>query len=229
MRIISLITFFFLVNNLNLFSQDVKAIEINFIPTFLSKQVQLGQYVRMNQADSIQISTFKFYISNFELLSDNKMVWRFNPGFYLVDIEDTNSFKIKDVIPNDLNFNQISFDLGIDSITNVSGAIGGALDPTKGMYWTWQSGYINLKLEGNCNLSAQTNGEFIFHLGGFQNPFNTIQKLFFTTSAKEKFEIEVELNNWISMIDFTQAKSIMSPRKEAIEMAVKATKMFVLK
>jgi hypothetical protein len=41
-------------------------------------------------------------------------------------------------LPTYLKYDQIQFQLGIDSLTNVSGAMGGDLDPTKGMYWTWQ-------------------------------------------------------------------------------------------
>jgi hypothetical protein len=160
---------------------------------------------------------------------ENRIVWKVNQGFYLIDLETENSLKISSLIPKNIQFDKISFDLGIDSLTNVSGALGGALDPTQGMYWTWQSGYINLKLEGNCNQSLQSNYEFVFHLGGYQSPFNTIQKISFETKKQSTYQIGVELNNWISKIDFQQTKSIMSPRKEAIEMAELATKMFVLR
>jgi hypothetical protein len=97
------------------------------------------------------------------------------------------------------------------------------------MYWTWQNGYINLKLEGNCKLSSQEENEFVFHLGGYQSPFSTIQKISLNTQKSAMYQIGVELNNWISEIDFQNTKSIMSPRKEAIEMSIKATKMFDLK
>jgi hypothetical protein len=224
-----IVVFFFLAAQVKLLSQEKETLEINFEPTFLSKELNLNQYYVTNQHDSILFTTFKFYISNIELISENKIIWKVNPGFYLLDLEDTNSFKIKSLMPQNLEFNQISFDLGIDSLTNVSGAIGGALDPTKGMYWTWQSGYINLKLEGNFNSSSDEDNEFVFHLGGYQSPFAAIQKISFQTKRGETYQIGVDLNNWISEIDFQQTKSIMSPRKEAMEMATKATKMFVIK
>ena len=114
-------------------------------------------------------------------------------------------------------------------MTNVSGALGGALDPTQGMYWTWQSGYINLKLEGDFTQSMNAKNDFVFHLGGYQSPFNTIQKISFQTKKQSTYQIGIELNNLISEVDLQQTKAIMSPRKEAIEMAEKATKMCVLK
>lgn len=224
-----IVVFFFLAAQTKLLSQETETLEINFEPTFLSKQLSLNNYYLTNRNDSMLFTTFKFYISNIELISENKTVWKVDQGFYLLDLEDTNSFKIESLIPQSLKFNQISFDLGIDSLTNVSGAIGGALDPTKGMYWTWQSGYINLKLEGNFKSSSAEDNEFVFHLGGYQSPFAAIQKISFQTKRGETYQIGVDLNNWISEIDFQHTKSIMSPRKEAMEMATKATKMFILK
>jgi hypothetical protein len=221
--------FLFLMINPRLLSQETETFEINFAPTFLSKQLKLNQYYKTNQEDSIQITSFKFYVSNIELVCENKIVWRVNQGFYLIDLETENSQKINCLVPKNIQFDKISFDLGIDSLTNVSGALGGALDPTQGMYWTWQSGYINLKLEGNFIQSMNAKNDFVFHLGGYQNPFNTIQKISFQTKKQSTYQIGIELNNLISEVDLQETKSIMSPKKEAIEMAVKATKMFVLK
>jgi hypothetical protein len=221
--------FSLLFSNTQLLSQETAPFKINFEPTFLSEKLNLNQYYYANQNDSIQFTTFKFYISNIQLIINEKIVWKVHSGFYLIDLEDTNSLKIESLIPQNLEFDQISFDLGLDSLTNVSGAMGGALDPTKGMYWTWQNGYINLKLEGNCKLSAQEEKEFVFHLGGYKSPYSGIQKISFKTQKSALYQIGIELNNWISKIDFPNTKSIMSPRKEAVEMALKATKMFYLK
>ena len=225
-----LIVFFtLLMSTTKLYSQENMDFEINFKPTFLSKNLYFNQYYKINQSDSIQFTAFKFYISNIEFLHKGKIVWKVKPGFYLIDVEKENSLQVSSFLPSNIQFDQLTFDLGIDSLTNVSGAIGGALDPTQGMYWTWQSGYINLKLEGNCNQSLQSNNDFVFHLGGYQSPFSSIQKISFQIKKQAIYHIEVELNNWISQIEFQNTHSIMSPRKEAIEMSEKATKMFILR
>jgi hypothetical protein len=224
-----IVFFFFLMITSKILSQGTETIEISFAPTFLSNQLKINQYYKTNQEDSIQITSFKFYVSNIELVNEDKIVWRVNQGFYLIDLETENSQKINCLVPKNIQFDKISFDLGIDSLTNVSGALGGALDPTQGMYWTWQSGYINLKLEGNFIQSMNAKNDFVFHLGGYQSPFNTIQNISFQTKKQSTYQIGIELNNLISEVDLQEAKSIMSPKKEAIEMAVKATKMFVLK
>jgi hypothetical protein len=43
----------------------------------------------------------------------------------------------------------IRFLLGVDSARNVSGIQTGALDPARGMFWTWNSGYVMAKIEGS--------------------------------------------------------------------------------
>jgi hypothetical protein len=43
-------------------------------------------------------------------------------------------------------FEAIQFNIRIDRLTN-AGAKAGDLSPQHAMYWTWQSGYINLKIE----------------------------------------------------------------------------------
>jgi hypothetical protein len=41
------------------------------------------------------------------------------------------------------NITAIKFLLGVDSLKNVSGIQTGALDPAKGMFWTWNTGLCN--------------------------------------------------------------------------------------
>ena len=57
--------------------------------------------------------------------------------------------------------------------SNVAGAIGGTLDPINGMYWAWNSGYVNFKIEGTSTLSNARKNAFKFHLGGYQHPYNS--------------------------------------------------------
>jgi len=65
--------------------------------------------------------------------------------------------------------------IGTDSITNVSGALDGDLDPIKGMYWAWNSGCINFKLEGTRVISGKKT-PFEYHIGGYNGPQATAMK-----------------------------------------------------
>ncbi len=69
----------------------------------------------------------------------------------------------------------LTFTVGVDSTRNVSGAQTGALDPTQGMFWSWNTGYIFMKLEGYSPQSEK--GGLTFHIGGFKAPNNTIRTI----------------------------------------------------
>jgi hypothetical protein len=60
----------------------------------------------------------------------------------------------------------IEFLVGIDEERNHAGIQSGALDPARGMFWTWKSGYIFLVLEGRSPQSPVPGGRFSYHIGG---------------------------------------------------------------
>ena len=66
------------------------------------------------------------------------------------------------------SFNGIGFRIGVDSLTQLSGARTGALDPLNGMYWTWNSGYVGVKMEGQSAASAAPGHQIEYHLGGYR-------------------------------------------------------------
>ncbi len=123
-------------------------------------------------------TAFKFYIAQLRLINtDSGTSYNVNQDqYFLVNFDDSGSVELKlKAIPS--TYNQIGFLLGVDSIRNVSGAQSGALDPAKGMFWTWNSGYIMAKLEGNSPLSNQTNNKFEYHIGGFSGTDNVLKQL----------------------------------------------------
>ena len=183
-------------------------------------------FYTLSKGDSIQIEAFKFYISAIELLKDDKIVWKEENSFHLIDFADDKSLTIVIAGASNIIYNTIRFNLGIDSLTNVSGAMGGDLDPTKGMYWTWQSGYVNLKLEGRSNVCKSRNNAFQFHLGGYQYPFNALQKLILKVEENKKVDIVLDIKNFIESIDLSQQNQIMSPSKQAVSLSEKAVEIF---
>ena len=104
--------------------------------------------------------------------------------------------------------------------------MGGDLDPTKGMYWTWQNGYINFKIEGKSNLSIAKNKEFVFHLGGYQNSFSTLQTIQLPVQYLSISPINIAIDKWINEIDLNKQNHIMSPSKEAVLLANKLSTIF---
>lgn len=125
--------------------------------------------------DQYNINVFKYYVSNVTLTKTDGSTYTIPESYYLVDASKTASslISIKDVPAGD--YTQISFMIGVDKERNTSGAQTGALDPALGMFWTWNSGYIFVKLEGTSPQSTATGNKLTFHIGGFAEPNNTIR------------------------------------------------------
>ncbi len=198
-----------------------------FHPVFGHSALELnGFFYKLPHGDSILIETVKFYISEIELLNSNGTVWKEQNSFHLLDASAISSLQILLSTPPNLHFDQIRFHIGIDSTTNVSGAMGGDLDPTRGMYWTWQNGYINFKLEGKSNLCKTRKNEFQFHLGGYQYPFNTIQTAILNLPENKEINISVNIEKLFGNIDLSKQNHIMSPGKEAVVLSEKVLSIF---
>jgi hypothetical protein len=215
--------------NHNLYAQD-ECLKIPVITNYNSKLVVLEDTTyQLKSNHQIKFETFKFYLSNITLFRNNLPIWKEDESFHLIDAENVDSNNLCLIIPDDLAFDAIQFNLGIDSNTNVAGALGGDLDPTKGMYWTWQNGYINLKLQGTSNLCNTQKNEFEFHLGGYLPPFNNVQRVKLMISNPAQFAIVFNLEQFVNQLDLQNVNHIMSPSQLAVEHAQLASKCFSIK
>lgn len=201
-------------------------IPINFHALWNNNTLELNKKLKLNDTATIEFENFKFYVSAIELYQNNKLVFKEQNSFHLIDFSDSASLFIHLTSEKKINYNQIKFNIGIDSITNVSGAMGGDLDPTKGMYWTWQSGYINLKLEGKSNLCKTRGNDFFYHLGGYAHPFNTLQTVILQTKKTKEINININVNTFFSAIDIKKTNQIMSPNKDAVFISKQVAQLF---
>ncbi len=167
------------------------------------------------------ISKFKFYISNVSFKNTNGTTTVPSTSF-LIDQEDSLSLSTNSIsIPSGI-YSSIEFILGVDSLHNVSGAQPGALDVVNAMFWTWNSGYIFMKLEGNSSFSNSPGHFFEYHIGGFKEPYNAIRKIKLTFDqpveiSKHKLtDILINVNvleilQHPNSIDFSKNSSIVEP------------------
>ena len=167
-------------------------------------------------SDTIIITKLKLYISNIRLLKKGEEVWKDVEKAHLIDLKNNIGFDLNK--SSEIVYDEIRFDIGIDSLTNVSGALSGALDPTKGMYWSWQSGYINFKLEGYKKNNNIKSNLLKYHIGGYMAPFNPIQSFSFKTGSKQ-IDITFDIKFFLSELDLENQKNIMRPCKESVELA----------
>lgn len=184
----------------------------------------------MTKSDTLEIDTFKFYLSNIEIEFDDTSKIELKNNYHLINWDNPKSL----LIPIDTRQNKIiskvTFNIGVDSIASVSGALSGDLDPTNGMYWAWQSGYINMKIEGKSNSCKTRKNQFQFHLGGYLKPNYALRKIEIPIQKNQiqngAIKIIADIGNLFSEISLKETNSIMIPGKAAMEIADLSSKIF---
>lgn len=116
------------------------------------------------------------------------------------------------------SFKGLSIQLGVDSMLQAQPNWEGDLDPIKGMYWEWRTGYIDLKIEGHSPASNERNNEVFFHLGGFLNHESTQNRINLSFPVDDEC-IEVDLSSFFQAIDLSKQDKIMRPGKEAVTLS----------
>lgn len=192
-----------------------------------SKAILLSDsHTKLPDSTSIELTSLKFYVSRIQLLNAGKIVFEELNSYHLIDASELYSQKIELVYQKEISADQILFYLGIDSVTNVSGALSGVLDPTKGMYWTWQSGYINFKLEGRSKLCNSRNNEFQFHLGGYQQPFYCLQLVKLPVKQTGRITICLDIDKLLNQLELSKQHHIMSPARDAVILSKEVANSF---
>ncbi|MBP6512727.1 MAG: hypothetical protein KA347_08660 [Bacteroidia bacterium] len=220
--------FVFFVLVLSHFFSVAQRVNISFNAAIDGKEHLLDSLVVKNEKDTLLINQLKFYISNIQFLKDDEIVFTELNSYHLIDFNMPASTSLFIKTFRSISYNSIRFYLGIDSLTNVSGALGGELDPTHGMYWTWQSGYINFKMEGQVSRKEEPLKEFQIHLGGYQQPFYSLQEVQLNVHD-ENINLELNLDPFLHSIDFSNVHHIMSPSKKAVELSEILAKNFKVK
>ena len=221
-----LVSSFLIVN-----AQTKSKFSINLIPKFGDYNLQLDTvfYKLPNKIDSVSFSNLKFYVTNIIFLQNKKVVYKEKNSYHLIDCKNIVSQKIDiQITSKKLIFNSIEFCLGVDSVINTKGFFYKDLDPVKGMYWAWHSGFINFKLEGNSNLCNTRYNNFQFHLGGFKHPFNGLQKVNFLNASAKEINIKFDVLKFLNQVDLSKTNEIMTPSKHANELLKFAAQSFSL-
>lgn len=159
------------------------------------------------------VSKVQYYISSLTLLGalGDTLYYKYLP--ILVDGAEDQILKIS--LQNDTKIHKITFDIGVDSTINLAGAHGQDLDPMHGMYWTWQSGYINFKIEGTSPQCDTRKNRFQLHLGGYTAPYPTLQPVELTWDKLGDAIICFDAFAYLMEVDLTKTHQVMSPGPEA--------------
>jgi hypothetical protein len=169
-----------------------------------------------------EVNRFKYYLSNFQLKKKDGTEFRSSETF-LVDEDKPVSKQIhlKNISAGD--YVSISFIIGVDSLHNCSGAQSGALDPVNGMFWTWNNGYIFLKLEGHSTASHSPGKIFEYHIGGYKPPSNCIrhvrlalpaESLSLTAGKTALLRLQADVSEVLknpNTVDFSKLSAVSDP------------------
>jgi len=199
-------------------SQDARIVSVMFFPEMNGKIIEINKEIRIiSSNEKLNVTKLKFYVSQLSFYKDDQLVWQDNEIAHLMDAE--NEMNIKCIIKKNIEFNKIKIGLGIDSVTNVSGALEGDLDPLKGMYWTWQSGYVNFKMEGTSTAIRSESQKFEYHLGGYSAENNTYNSIVLPVGNSDTINIAIDFNKFLSDFNVVTHVNVMSPGKVAVDLS----------
>ena len=186
--------------------------QLSIIPTWIKKPLELQHVYLTQNNDSISFSILKIYFSDFRF--KDKISGRITSIDTLIfyDLSDSSSNSLFNELSL-INFESVAFTLGLDSSKNVSGELENAYDPLLGMYWAWNTGYINLKIMGESSAVPTNSNEFEFHLGGYRSPFATAQTIQIDLNDQNiYFDLEKLFSESINL---NKNHHIMMPCKDA--------------
>lgn len=214
-------------------------LQIHFNAVVDGDKLVLGKSYKNAFAEDYSIKTFKFYIHGIELInSQTNSIYRVDKNeHYLVNAADSAGSYLQISVAAS-SYDRISFIIGVDSIRNVSGAQTGALDPAQGMFWTWSTGYIMAKLEGNSPVAATPNNVIEYHIGGFKGTESVLRKVVLDFPSSQRVDlkqtkhsvvtISANINSWFSPnpIRISQKPVSMTPGSLATQIADNYANMF---
>ncbi len=127
-----------------------------------------------SKGEAYKLTWLTYYVSNIKLKKADGTVYEDpmksdgSAGYYLVDEKDAQSQEVtlENVPAGD--YTEITFTIGVDASQVNQGAQTGALDPANNLFWSWNSGYIFLAVEGVSPVSTETEHVFQYHVGGYK-------------------------------------------------------------
>ena len=153
---------------------------LSFLNVAGGQPLTLGSTYRNASGESFTPTTFNYFVSNIRLTRANGtdyVVPQDNSYFLVKQADSTSSvINLKNVPADD--YKALSFVVGVDSLRSTMDVSKrtGVLDPAgdhtgaNGMYWSWNSGYIFMKLEGtspSAPVDATGKNNFRYHIGFF--------------------------------------------------------------
>lgn len=156
-------------------SKNEGKLVLQFNNLFNNEVLEFGKEYANAHGEKLTIKTLNYFISNISLtLNDGSEYLVPQDSCYFI-LKQTDK-ATQQIELNNLpegKYKAISFMVGVDSARNTMDVSRrtGALDvggKAKGMYWSWNSGYIFFKMEGTSSVIPDSlDNSFYYHIGGF--------------------------------------------------------------
>lgn len=135
-----------------------------------------GNTFTNHAGEKFSVAQFNYYVSNIRLEKADGSIYTVpqDSSYFMVQESKAESqeVKLKNIPAGD--YTKVHFTLGVDSLRSTQDLSKrtGVLSPDylsgHGMYWSWNSGYIFMKLEGFSPAAPDSLGKsFFYHIGGF--------------------------------------------------------------
>lgn len=194
-------------------------------PSWYGKPIIITEEPSSN--DTFHLTQLKWYMSGLTCWKHGKKAWEDSAEVRLWEAGNLERMQLK--LPNFADSpDSISFYLGLDSLSHLQVLLTGDTDPTLGMYWTWQNGYIHLKMEGNCSEIGKPNRKLSLHLGGYRHTPTRFKIGFRLPNNKKDIQLFTELSHWIHAVQ-SYPDQFMQPGPQAVQFTAIWAQYFFLK
>lgn len=163
------------------------------------------QSFTLKSGAKVKISNARFYISGINIMDDAGGNLDLSDNFLLINY-DTHMAQIAEIEAQHVHM--MNFYIGIDSITNhtidptSSTNVPEALSAAHGMYWSWNSGYKFMELEGQVDADGDGvfENNFEYHVGLDKNLRTVGGMVHKEAEAGKTLEIGLMVN-WARMFE----------------------------
>ena len=209
---------------------------LRFLPRLHGQPFSLGKNYQNPFGETFRLDKFKFYLGRVSFEGAQLLhTTHKRSGYFLIDFSDSLTTQIVLESPGE-SFSALGFQIGIDSTDQVRGAQTGALDPIHGMFWTWNSGYVIFKMEGDSPSSTADLNRIEHHIGGYRFNNNVSKTVHLELSNnlvvnKEIKEITIRVNldaywNAVNKITIHDTPVCSTPGETAKKIAANFNSMF---
>ena len=188
--------------------------------------------------EPFSIEQCKYYISAIRITGENGETQTLLQSTHLVDAADSATLTLQFTTSIPV-ITSIRFDLGVDSQANTGGVHNGDLDPMFGMFWTWNTGYIDARLEGHSDSAHAPAHRFTWDVGGYRPGVDATRPVVLSLPAAAKkpigakaprvLDIRADLLHWFDgphPIHLSQTPICHQPGPLAMQLADNYATMF---